>query len=142
MNNYRKLLKYGRLKEDREDNYKIITSLLSVYDNRLFKMNSGYYARLFQDYLNGHYNKTISLMLDRLDEICVRQYSQNAYSDSHKRNYKDWLDINEKHLYSATYFHNFGLIKGMTYREYQKYYRIKKKLTQSGTVRKYCKTFK
>ena len=130
----RQFLIWSDKKEKREQQYKIVDALLEVR-----KLNPGMVMAL-KNYLDGYNTLNSKKAIDTIDEICYIKYLLNDKIDKEKNTYKDWLEIDVKHLYDINLFYTGkGIIKGLSKIEYQRQYRIKAKEEKSKFIARYKK---
>lgn len=122
---YRRILSYDTSKESIEQNIKIIRALIDFNSTG----EKVWWNYILEKYSQGIVDGIINKNLDRLDAICQNEYEKNQAKDKCKTNYKDWLLINPNELlYMGVKYNESGIVKGLTIKEYQKAYRLKRKM--------------
>jgi len=119
MEKERQYLVWNADKRVRESQYLIVTCLFDIRELSTAIVRSLY------NYLAGSNCKTVQKHLDVLDKMLIKRYWGAYMRDAEKVLYKDWLQIESKHLLPVRDITEF--YKKMPYREYQKAYREKKK---------------
>ena len=115
----REYLVWNKDKRERENQYLIVTCLFDMKE-----LSTAIVRSLYQ-YLAGSNNKTVKKHLSLLDKMMIKRYWSTYIQDADKTQYKDWLDIDSKFLMPLR--NRLEYSKGMPYKDYQKYYREKKK---------------
>lgn len=132
---YRSKLTYSTDREGIEKNLMIIKALIDF--NSIGEKVWWNYT--LEKYEKGIIDKHINKVLDRLDTMCQSEYDKNQNKDKQKTTYKDWLNINKSELiYVGVRYNKSGIVVGVPKEEYQRQYRLKRKLEKEAILARYC----